>query len=68
MSSCYILCSEIQIEVNQLAVIYGTKGSLEMIMKYMYMALSTLIGLDIWIDEGRRMDMCSICSVEKLFG
>jgi len=30
----------------------------------MYMDFSMLIGLEIWIDEGRLMDMCSICSME----
>jgi hypothetical protein len=47
---------------------YDTKEIMEMTMKYMYMALSTPNGLEIWIDEGRPVDMCSRCSVEKLTG
>jgi hypothetical protein len=54
--------------VAQNTMLYATKGNLEVIVNYMYMDLSMLTGLEIWIDEGRPMDMCSICSVEQSVG
>jgi hypothetical protein len=48
--------------VAQNTMIYATKGSLEMTVKYMYMALLTSTDMEIWIDEGRPVD------VFKMFG
>jgi hypothetical protein len=47
-------------------ILYATKEYMEVtVVKYMYMALSTSTGLEIWIDGGQPTDMSSICSIEK---
>jgi hypothetical protein len=49
-------------------MLYATKRNLDMEKKQIYMDLSTSTGLEIWINEGRLVDMCSRCLVEKLDG
>jgi hypothetical protein len=47
--------------VTQKIMLYDTKENLEVTVNSMYMALSTMNGLEIWINGGRPMDICSKC-------
>jgi hypothetical protein len=45
--------------VAQKTMLYSTKEKLEVKVNHMYISLSTSTGMEIWIDEGPPMDMCS---------